>query len=97
MPMNRPLRWAVALAGLSILAVLMGRWMATPLVGALLASLTAPGIIIAMYEILRASDGPPDPGTRRSLLVAAALLVIPFVVLLSFVRLLGVDAPWHSR
>lgn len=93
--MNRPLRWAVGLAGLSIAAVLVGRLMEKPLVGALLAALTAPGIVIALYEILRASDERADVGTRRSVFVAMLLLAVPFVVLLSFARLLGVDAPWH--
>ena len=87
--------WAVGLAGLSLLAVVVGRLMPTPLVGALLAAMTAPGIVIAIYEILRASDERADRGTRRSLFLAGVLLAVPFVVLLSFARLLGVEAPWH--
>jgi hypothetical protein len=83
MPMTRPLWWALALAGLSILA-LVARVLAMPQAGALLAASTAPGIMIALYEILRATDDPPDAETRRSVLLATALLAVPLAVLLSF-------------
>jgi hypothetical protein len=40
--------------------------------------------MIALYEILRATDDPPDAETRRSVLLATALLAVPLAVLLSF-------------
>ncbi len=78
--MNQPLRWAVGVAALSLVAAIAGRLM--PLVGALLAALTAPGIVIASYEILKATDGPVDAEARRSVLVAVALLAFSVLVIL---------------
>ena len=78
--MTRPLRWAAGVAALSIVAVVAGRLM--PLAGALLAALTVPGIIIALYEILRATDGPTDAETRRSVFGAVALLALSVLVVL---------------
>lgn len=78
--MSQPLRWAVGVAALSLVAVIAGRLM--PLVGALLAALTAPGIIVALYEVLRATDGPTDAETRRSVFVALGLLALSVLVIL---------------
>jgi hypothetical protein len=90
--MGRALGWSAGVAVLSIVAAVMARFMPTPWVGAVLAGLTAPGIVIAAHEILRATDGPVDAKTRRSALLAVAVLVIPVVVLLTFTQ---VD--WGSR
>ncbi len=92
MPMTRPLCWALGLAGLSILAIVLARVMAAPLAGALLALSTAPGIVITLYEILRTTDSELDAKTRRSVLLATAILGVPLLVLLSF-AFRGVGAP----
>jgi hypothetical protein len=90
--MNRALAWALALDALSLAAVMIARLFAAPHLGAIVAGVLAPGIVIAMYEILRALDGPRDDPRRRSAYLAGALLAVPFVILLSFARLLGVQA-----
>lgn len=87
--MGRALGWSAGVAVLSIVAAVTARVMSTPWVGAVLAGLTAPGIMIAAYEILRATDGPVDADTRRSALLAVAILAIPVVVLLTFTQVVG--------
>jgi hypothetical protein len=95
MRLDRPLVWALALAALALSALVIARAFAAPQAGALVAAATAPGIFVAAYEIARALDRPVDDAARRSAWAAIFLLAVPFVVLLTFARLLGVVAPWH--
>ena len=95
MPLNRPLVVSLLLSALSLLAVVVARVMDSPSLGAgLVATFAGPGVVIALFEALRALDD-RDPRNRRASMIALLLLMVPLAVLLSFARSLGVETPWQ--
>jgi hypothetical protein len=67
-------------------ALVAARVFEAPAVGAAIAGVIAPAILIAFYEVLRALDEPVDDLTRRTLYAALALLLVPVLVLLGAAR-----------
>jgi hypothetical protein len=80
--MMRPLAWVLAIDGMACAALVAARVFEAPAVGAAIAGVIAPAILIAFYEVLRALDEPVDDLTRRTLYAALALLLVPVLVLL---------------
>jgi hypothetical protein len=65
-----------------------------PTAGAVLLAGSAPGILVTLYEILRALDDRADDATRRSALIALLLLLIPLATVLALAARLGERGLW---
>src|SRR5262249_52813861 len=93
--MSRPLAWALAVAGIAVAALVTARAVGAQGLG-VIAGANGPGVLIAAYEILRVLDKPVDEAARKSACLAAPLLAVPILVLISFARTLGVEVPWPA-
>lgn len=94
MVVNRPLVLALALAALSLWAVVLAWALHAPVAAAVLAACLSPGIVVALYEALRVLDDRIDEATRRATRAALALLLVPLIVLLATAARLTRIAPW---
>lgn len=80
---RRPLVFALALVGVCACAAVLAWLFDAPLAAAGVLATASPVMIVTLHEALRVLDQPVDDATRRSMLLALVLLLVPIVTLVA--------------
>ena len=86
--------FALALAAISAGGGILTWAFDSPDAGAVVLASSAPGVLVGLYEVMRALDGPADEATRRSCRLALVLLIVPFTTLIALAARLFERVPW---
>ena len=95
-PNRRPLLFAFATVASCAGAAVLTWVFDAPTAGALIVASASPGILVTLFEVLRALDDRPDDATRRTCLLALLLLVVPIATLMALVARLVGSASWKG-